>query len=241
MLNLEKLLTESMSAHIETQREYTASLKSNIEKQHTINLQKAEIQDLRQQLDLAFEFIKTYDFAEGFLVFLTSKLDKQTIESLKHTFPDGFYDFAENVLKIKEELASNQIKPANEFFLQSIDVLELKARPRNIMDSMGIKTIGDLVKKSELDMLKEHGFGKSTLTETEIILNKLGLEFGMSDDEIDNYNPLEPRMGLVHTGHRREVLYLEKLLKKRKKRGGDTCYVERWLSHAREELEKLEN
>lgn len=241
MLNLEKLLTESMSAHIETQRKYTASLKSNIEKQNTINTQKTEIQDLRQQLELAFEFIKIHNFTEGFLIFLASKLNIENVESIKESLPNGFYDFVKNVQEVEEELASKKTKPTNKFFLQSIDVLELKARPSNIMNSMGIKTIGDLVKKSETDMLKEPGFGTSTLTETEIILNKLGLEFGMNDDEIENYNPLEPRMGLVHSGHRQEVLYLEKLLKKCKKRGSDTYYVERWLSSAREELEKLEN
>ncbi len=57
--------------------------------------------------------------------------------------------------------------------------LELSVRSSNCLKEAKIKTIGDMVKKTEIEMLKYRNFGKKSLSEIQKILQDMGLSFGM--------------------------------------------------------------
>jgi len=64
-----------------------------------------------------------------------------------------------------------------------ISELELSVRSSNCLREARIKTIGDLVKKTEMDMLKYRNFGKKSLAEINKILTTMGLGLGMKFKE----------------------------------------------------------
>jgi DNA-directed RNA polymerase subunit alpha len=65
---------------------------------------------------------------------------------------------------------------------RSVDELELSVRSYNCLKNANIKTIGDLVTKTEPDMLKTKNFGRKSLNEIKDILAEMGLSLGMSID-----------------------------------------------------------
>lgn len=67
----------------------------------------------------------------------------------------------------------------SENLLKSIDELELSVRAYNCLKNANIKTIGDLVQKTEHEMLKTKNFGRKSLNEIKEILTGMGLSFGM--------------------------------------------------------------
>jgi DNA-directed RNA polymerase subunit alpha len=62
----------------------------------------------------------------------------------------------------------------------SVDELELSVRSHNCLKAANIKTIGDLVRREESEMLKFKNFGRKSLMELGKILEERGLAFGMS-------------------------------------------------------------
>ncbi|MFH1045935.1 MAG: DNA-directed RNA polymerase subunit alpha [Candidatus Omnitrophota bacterium] len=65
---------------------------------------------------------------------------------------------------------------------QPISELELSVRSSNCLEEARIKTIGDLVQKSEMEMLKYRNFGKKSLAEINNILGGMNLSLGMKID-----------------------------------------------------------
>jgi DNA-directed RNA polymerase subunit alpha len=65
---------------------------------------------------------------------------------------------------------------------RSVDELELSVRSYNCLKNADIKTIGDLVVRSEAEMLKTKNFGRKSLNEIKDILAEMGLSLGMSLD-----------------------------------------------------------
>ncbi len=65
----------------------------------------------------------------------------------------------------------------------SVDELELSVRSHNCLKAADIKSIGDLVRKDEAEMLKFKNFGRKSLMELGKILEERGLHFGMSVDK----------------------------------------------------------
>lgn len=61
----------------------------------------------------------------------------------------------------------------------SVDELELSVRSHNCLRSANIKTIADLVRKDEAELLKFRNFGRKSLAELSAIVDELGLNFGM--------------------------------------------------------------
>jgi len=61
----------------------------------------------------------------------------------------------------------------------SVDELELSVRSHNCLTAANIKSIGDLVRRDEQEMLKFRNFGRKSLTELTKILEEKGLHFGM--------------------------------------------------------------
>ncbi|OIO36425.1 MAG: DNA-directed RNA polymerase subunit alpha [Candidatus Omnitrophica bacterium CG1_02_46_14] len=66
---------------------------------------------------------------------------------------------------------------------QPVSEMELSVRSANCLREAHIKTIGDLVKKTEIEMLKYRNFGKKSLTEITNILKDMNLGFGVVVDE----------------------------------------------------------
>lgn len=65
----------------------------------------------------------------------------------------------------------------------SVDELELSVRSHNCLKAANIKTIGDLVRRDEQEMLKFKNFGRKSLMELGKILEERGLHFGMNIDK----------------------------------------------------------
>lgn len=82
-----------------------------------------------------------------------------------------------------EEAADDDAK-VNENLYRTVDELELSVRSANCLKNAGIKLIGELVSKSEAEMLKTQNFGRKSLNEIKDILTDMGLTFGM---RLDNF------------------------------------------------------
>lgn len=81
-------------------------------------------------------------------------------------------------------------EPVNENLFRSVDELELSVRSANCLQNANITLIGELVQKSEQDMLKTKNFGRKSLKEIKEILASMGLALGM---KIDNWPQLLER------------------------------------------------
>ena len=90
----------------------------------------------------------------------------------------NFEEVEEEVLPEKEDEKGN----VNEILMRSVEDLELSVRSANCLKNAGINTIGELVQKTEADMLKTKNFGRKSLSEIKDILNEYGLVFGMKLD-----------------------------------------------------------
>ena len=73
--------------------------------------------------------------------------------------------------------------PLNENLDRSVDELELSVRSYNCLKNADIRTIRELVQKSEPEMLKTKNFGRKSLNEIKEILTSMGLRLGMRFDE----------------------------------------------------------
>jgi DNA-directed RNA polymerase subunit alpha len=71
-----------------------------------------------------------------------------------------------------------------ENLLRSIDELELSVRSYNCLKNADIKTIADLVQRSEAEMLKTKNFGRKSLNEIKELLSEMGLTLGMKIDSL---------------------------------------------------------
>jgi len=74
----------------------------------------------------------------------------------------------------------------NENLLRSVDELELSVRSANCLKHANIKLIGDLVQKTEAEILATKNFGRKSLNEIKEILVEMGLSLGM---KLDNWPP----------------------------------------------------
>jgi DNA-directed RNA polymerase subunit alpha len=87
------------------------------------------------------------------------------------------------------EAAPIQEAVLNENLFRSVDELELSVRSANCLQNANIKTIGDLVQKTEAEMLKTKNFGRKSLKEIKEILSEMGLSLGM---KLESWPPKNP-------------------------------------------------
>jgi DNA-directed RNA polymerase subunit alpha len=73
-------------------------------------------------------------------------------------------------------------QPLNENLFRSVDELELSVRSANCLQNANITLIGELVQKTEQDMLKTKNFGRKSLKEIKELLATMGLGLGMKFD-----------------------------------------------------------
>lgn len=88
----------------------------------------------------------------------------------------------EEIPEIVEEPVERAATQMNEVLNRSVEELELSVRSYNCLKNANIQTIGDLVQKTEAEMLRTKNFGRKSLNEIKEILAGLGLSFGMKID-----------------------------------------------------------
>ncbi|MBE3095176.1 MAG: DNA-directed RNA polymerase subunit alpha, partial [Actinobacteria bacterium] len=94
---------------------------------------------------------------------------------------DVFINFEEIEEEIQPE-EEDEKEDVNKVLLRSVEDLELSVRSANCLKNAGINTIGELVQKTEAEMLKTKNFGRKSLSEIKDILGEYGLTFGMGLD-----------------------------------------------------------
>jgi DNA-directed RNA polymerase subunit alpha len=72
---------------------------------------------------------------------------------------------------------------SNENLDKSVEELELSVRSYNCLKNANIRTIRELVQKTEAEMLKTKNFGRKSLNEIKEILHTMGLSLGMKIDQ----------------------------------------------------------
>jgi DNA-directed RNA polymerase subunit alpha len=102
-----------------------------------------------------------------------------------------FINFEEETETLEEEIRS---EPAfNENLFRSVDELELSVRSANCLKNADIRYIGELVQKTEQEMLKTKNFGRKSLNEIKEILSEMGLSLGMKLDSFPTRDEIEER------------------------------------------------
>ena len=93
-----------------------------------------------------------------------------------------FIDFEEEFEEEDEEITEED-NVLNEYLQKSVDELELSVRSYNCLKNADIRTIADLVQKTEAEMLKTKNFGRKSLNEIKEVLTEMGLSFGITLDK----------------------------------------------------------
>lgn len=96
-----------------------------------------------------------------------------------------FINFDEENVSVPEVVVAPEVN-SNEYFDRSVNELELSVRSANCLQNANIRYIGELVQRTEADMLKTKNFGRKSLREIKDILTRMGLTFGMA---VDNWEP----------------------------------------------------
>jgi DNA-directed RNA polymerase subunit alpha len=100
-----------------------------------------------------------------------------------------FITFDEGLEPDIEEV-EEEVELFNDSLLRPVDELELSVRSQNCLQNANIKYIGDLVQKTESEMLKTKNFGRKSLKEIKDLLSNLDFELGM---KLDNWPPPQMR------------------------------------------------
>ena len=88
----------------------------------------------------------------------------------------------EEVPEQAEEISERGMDKMNEVLNRSVEELELSVRSYNCLKNANIQTIGELVQKTEAEMLRTKNFGRKSLNEIKEILAHMGLGLGMRID-----------------------------------------------------------
>ena len=83
-----------------------------------------------------------------------------------------------------EARKEERTREVNKHLFRSVNELELSVRAANCLKNANIKTIADLVQKTEMEMLKTKNFGKKSLNEIKEILSEMGLSLGKKLDAL---------------------------------------------------------
>ena len=151
-------------------------------------------------LDSNFSPVKRINFrVENTRVGQRTDYDKLVLEVYTDgsVTPQDAVSYAASILKThlqllitkEEEPAEEEIQTVDdewirihELLQRNVEELELSVRSSNCLRNADIKTIADLVRKTESDMLKFRNFGRKSLKEISDILNSMNLHFGMDVD-----------------------------------------------------------
>ncbi len=91
-----------------------------------------------------------------------------------------------------EQVEDDETSRIRRILLTPVDELELSVRSHNCLKAADIKTLADLVRREEAEMLKFRNFGRKSLSELGDIVREFGLNFGMDVDKyLKDYTPTE--------------------------------------------------
>jgi len=154
-------------------------------------------------IDAVFSPVKRVSFSVADArVGQRSDFNKLTIEILTNgaVSPEDGLAYAAKILKEQlavfinfqeadEEIQAPEVVQMdarlNENLYKSVDELELSVRAANCLENAGIRYIGELVVKTEAEMLKTKNFGRKTLNEIKDLLSEMGLHLGMKIEGLD--------------------------------------------------------
>jgi DNA-directed RNA polymerase subunit alpha len=159
------------------------------------------------QLDALYSPVRKVNYAvTNARVGQITDYDKLTLEVWTNgtVNPDDGVAYAAKILKEHlnifinfeeedESLVSDYPEPEqeiNENLFRPVDELELSVRSANCLQNAGIKLIGELVQKTEAEMLKTKNFGRKSLKEIRDILTEMDLQLGM---KLDNWEQMLSR------------------------------------------------
>ena len=94
-----------------------------------------------------------------------------------------FISIDDQFLSEPEDEVDEKFEEIRKLLQMNVEELELSVRSSNCLRAADIKTLADLVQKSETEMLKYRNFGRKSLTELSQILEEMDLSFGMDVDE----------------------------------------------------------
>jgi DNA-directed RNA polymerase subunit alpha len=97
-----------------------------------------------------------------------------------------FVNFDEDYVPAIDEDIPEANTDLDEYLYRKVTDFELSVRSGNALKNAGIKVIGELVIKSESEMLKTKNFGRNSLTEMKDLLSGMGLTFGMTIPNFPN-------------------------------------------------------
>jgi DNA-directed RNA polymerase subunit alpha len=97
-----------------------------------------------------------------------------------------FINFEEPQKPVEERGAQTSDLPFPAALLKKVDELELSVRSANCLKNDNIVYIGDLIQKTEAEMLRTPNFGRKSLNEIKEVLAGMGLHLGM---EVVNWPP----------------------------------------------------
>ena len=89
------------------------------------------------------------------------------------------------------QLPSEEPRPLNPNLFKSVDELELSVRSANCLQNANIRYIGELVQRSEAEMLKTKNFGRKSLNEIKDVLGTMAHELGMTLDNFPDRQEIE--------------------------------------------------
>ncbi len=98
----------------------------------------------------------------------------------------NFDEPVESMIPLAEEMT-----PLNPSLFRSVDELELSVRSANCLQNANIRYIGELVQKTESEMLKTKNFGRKSLNEIKELLQSMGLDLGMVLENFPDRQQLE--------------------------------------------------
>ena len=106
----------------------------------------------------------------------------------------------EEVPEATEEPSERTMDKMSEQLNRSVEELELSVRSYNCLKNANIQTIGELVQKTEAEMLRTKNFGRKSLNEIKEILGTIGLSLGMKIDQHGRLIPAAPGPSLGMEG-----------------------------------------
>lgn len=94
-----------------------------------------------------------------------------------------FINFEESEATVQQG-SEDRSEEINRYLNKSVNELELSVRAANCLKNANINTIGELIQKTEAEMLKTKNFGRKSLNEIKELLIEMGLSFGMKLDRL---------------------------------------------------------
>lgn len=118
---------------------------------------------------------------------------RSAVAQAAHILVDQLNLFVGDGLVVEEEpvIEEEPKKQLNENLFRRIEEIELSVRSANCLENADIKYIGELVQRSEAEMLRTKNFGRKSLNEIKEILSGMGLSLGMKLEEFPERTALD--------------------------------------------------